>query len=227
MNTEPKVVLSVVVGSQLHGLANDKSDTDIRGVFMHPLIDFISPFKTLKNTSWIEGDIDNTSYELCEFAKYATKGNMTILEIMWSNMVRESDPIIGRAIQENRSKFLDSEGIFNAAKGYAHNQYNKMNLFQPDARTPKFVIAYIRVLQQAIELLTDGTFSPQIIRNKDLLLEIKYKWSDEMIPVVSKLFAALQVELADVHARHHDAFTPDIPWIEAFLFQAYYDSVNA
>jgi len=62
-----KIITKVVVGSRLHGLANDRSDWDYRGIHITPLKDVLSPFKTLKNTSWIEGDIDNTSYELADF----------------------------------------------------------------------------------------------------------------------------------------------------------------
>ncbi len=66
------VILSVVVGSRLHGLNKPTSDYDIRGIFMHRLQELVSPFKTLKNTSWVEDDVDNTSYELRDFCKLAS-----------------------------------------------------------------------------------------------------------------------------------------------------------
>lgn len=218
-----KTILSVVVGSRLHGLAKEKADFDIRGVFMHPLKDIVSPFKNLKNTSWIEGDEDNTAYELRDFCKLATKGNATILETLWSNQVREISKE-GNVLTENRRKFLDSQLIYDAHKGYAHNQYNKMNLFEPDQRTPKFAVAYVRVLVQGIQLLEEGTFSPQIDDEdlKKFLIEVKNKWdSKKHIPELSKRFASLQVKLADVYAKNFHKFTPDIEWIEDFLIKAY------
>jgi hypothetical protein len=42
-----------------------------------------------------------------------------------------------------------------------------------------------------------------------------------LIPELSKKFAAMQVELADIHAKHHGKFKPDIPWIEDFILRAY------
>lgn len=215
-----KTILSVTVGSRLHGLHNEKSDWDIRGVFMHPLKDLISPFKNLKNTNWIEGDIDNTSYELASFCKFLTKGNATILEVLWSNMVKECDEI-GKQLQDNRLKFLDSKYIFDAHKGYAHNQYNKMNLFEPDERTPKFAVAYMRSMEQARQLLATGDFSPQVVRYKDFMLEVKHNFTPDLIPALSRHFAKAQVELADVYAKHHDKFKPDIDWIENFIYESY------
>lgn len=68
-----KVLTKVVVGSRLHGLNTETSDWDYRGIHIHPLQDALSPFKKLKNTDWIEGDEDNTSYELADFCKNAPK----------------------------------------------------------------------------------------------------------------------------------------------------------
>lgn len=218
-----KTILSVVVGSRLHGLAKEDSDYDIRGVFMHPIKDIVSPFQNLKNTSWIEGDEDNTAYELRDFCKLATKGNATILETLWSNQVQEESSE-GKILRANRHRFLDSKAIFEAHKGYAHNQYTKMNLFEPDARTPKFAIAYVRVLTQATQLLASGTFSPQIEnkKQKKFLMEVKHNWNAKKhIPELSRGFASLQVGLANVYANNPNKFTPDIEWIEDFLIKAY------
>lgn len=214
------VLHKVVVGSRLHNLHNETSDYDYRAIFVHPIGDLISPFKTIKNTAWIEGDEDNTAYELREFCKVATKGNPTILEILYSNMVIETTPW-GQELVENKHKFLDSERIFHAFKGYAHNQYKKMNLFEPDARTPKFAVAYLRSLIQGAELLESGELTNQITEQRDFLLEVKYNWDSKLIPELSRQFELWQVKLADTYAKNHDKFKPDIPWIENFVYRVY------
>lgn len=84
-----KILTKVVVGSRLHGLDTPESDWDYRGIHIHNLKEALSPFRKLKNTTWIEGDEDNTSYELRDFCKNATKGNATILEVFFSNQVVE------------------------------------------------------------------------------------------------------------------------------------------
>jgi predicted nucleotidyltransferase len=52
--SEIKLLTKVVVGSRLHGLDTPTSDWDYRGIHIYPLKDALSPFKTLKNTQWIE-----------------------------------------------------------------------------------------------------------------------------------------------------------------------------
>lgn len=216
-----KQILKVVVGSRLHNLHNEKSDYDYRGIFVHDLIDIVSPFRKVKNTSWIEGDVDNTSYELRDFCMYATKGNPTILEVLFSNMVEEEDEL-GKELRENRHKFLDSTRIFEAYKGYAHNQYNKMNLFEPDQRTPKFAVAYLRSLYQGAGLLERGEIENQISGGlRDWLMEVKYNFSANLIQGLSKDFAQLQTKLSETYYKNHDKFKPDVEWIEQFLMKAY------
>jgi len=216
-----KQILKVVVGSRLHNLHNEKSDYDYRGIFVHDLIDIVSPFRKVKNTSWIEGDVDNTSYELRDFCMYATKGNPTILEVLFSNMVEEEDEL-GRELRENRHKFLDSTRIFEAYKGYAHNQYNKMNLFEPDARTPKFAVAYVRSLSQGAGLLDTGEIENQMSGPlRDFLLEVKYNFKPTLIRELSGRFTQMQLALSEAYYRNHDKFKPDIEWIEQFLMKAY------
>jgi len=216
-----KDILSVVVGSRLHGLHQDTSDTDIRGIFQEDIEELISPFRTPKTTHWTEGDEDNTSYELRHFCKMAVQGNPTILEILWSNQVVHTTPA-GTYLQMWRHDFLDSHNIYEAHKGYAHNQYKKMNLFEPDARTPKFAVAYLRSLRQGIDLLLTGDFSPQVAEgDKEFLMEVKYSWNPGLIPVLSRKFAELQVEFADVYAQNHDRLKPDIGIIEEFLLGEY------
>jgi predicted nucleotidyltransferase len=216
-----QLIHKVVVGSRLHGLNNEKSDFDYRGVFMHDMIDVLSPFRSIKNTTWIEGEEDNTAYELRDFCKYLTQGNATILEVLYSNQVIETSDL-GKELVDNRLKFLDSTRIYEAHKGYAHNQYNKMNLFEPDARTPKFAIAYLRSLVQCKALLETGELSPQYVEDdKDFLMAVKYNFKLDMVQELSRKFAALQVSCADAYAKNHNKFKPDIPWIEDFVLRAY------
>lgn len=188
---------------------------------MHTLKDVLSPFQTLKNTSWIEGDEDNTSYELADFCKQATKGNATILEVFFSNEIIEQTDI-GQEMRDNWTKFIDTDAFVMASRGYAHNQYNKMSLFEPDARTPKFAVAYLRVLWQCKEFLRTGTFPCQVTDAtwKQYMLDIKYGWNDSMIPGLTEAFMQLQGEVT-THWAKADKLTPDVDWIEDFIYRAY------
>lgn len=222
--TNKKILGKFVVGSRLHNLYNENSDFDYRGVHISPLIDILSPYRKNKNTVWIEGNEDNTSYELIDFCKFATQGNPTILEVLYSNQVKEITPEM-EELRNNRYKFLDSTRIFEAAKGYAHNQYNKMNLFDPDKRTPKFAVAYLRTLWQTTQLLETGELPVQITGEmREFLYKVKYydfeKFHD-ISPELTRLFSVWQVKLAGAYQKNNDKFKPDFEWIENFIVKTY------
>jgi predicted nucleotidyltransferase len=219
-----KILTKVVVGSRLHGLHNENSDYDYRGIHIHPLIDVLSPFKQTKNTDWIEGDEDNTSFELADFCKSATRGNATILEVFFSDYIVETSPIADE-LRANYRKFFDTDAFVMASRGYAHNQYNKMQLFEPDARTPKFAIAYLRVLWQCAEMLENGTF-PCRIDDPDLkqfMLRLKSTHPESFTPLIPELterFMAMQQRVTDAYAKA-EKIKPEIKWIEEFIYRAY------
>jgi len=219
-----KVLTKVVVGSRLHGLAGPDADYDYRGIHIHPLKDVLSPFKKIKNTDWIEGDVDNTSYELAEFCKDATRGNATILEVLFSDYIVETSRVADE-LRANWKRLFDTDAFVLASRGYAHNQYNKMQLFEPDNRTPKFAVAYIRVLWQCQEMLRTGTFpcrihDPEIA---DFLKRIKFTPPESFTPLVPELtekFMLMQQKVTDAYAKA-EKVKPDINWIEEFIYDAY------
>lgn len=221
-----RVLTKVLVGSRLHGLHNEQSDYDYRGIHIHNLDEVLSPFKKLKNTSWIEGDEDNTSYELADFCKNATAGNATILEVFFSDQIIETTPIADE-MRANWRKFIDTDRVVMASRGYASNQLNKMQLFddigvKDQRRTSKFAIAYCRVLWQCAEFLRTGDFPCQITEQpiKAFLLKLKSGWKDEYIPECTELFSQLQARVTD-EWKSADKLKPDTEWIEGFIYRAY------
>lgn len=221
-----KIITKVLVGSRLHGLANEKSDYDYRGIHMSPLVEVLSPFKTLKNTSWIEGDIDDTSYELADFCKQAVQGNATILEVFFSDKVEQTSDIAD-TMRDNWQKFMDTDRFVMASRGYANNQLNKMALFdnigmKGQERTPKFAIAYCRVLWQCSEFLKTGHFKCAIDDEELLrfLLTVKNNWSTDLVPPLTEKFSLLQAEVSKAWATA-PKMKPDIEWIERFIYDSY------
>lgn len=221
-----KVLTKVLVGSRLHGLANEKSDYDYRGIHIHDLKEVLSPFQTLKNTTWIEGDEDNTSYELADFCKQAVHGNATILEVFFSNEIVSSS-LVADKMRANWPKFIDTDKVVMAGRGYASNQLNKMQLFddigvKDQKRTSKFAISYCRVLWQTSEFLRTGEFKCQIDDSdlKPFLLKLKAGWSDDYIPECTERFARLQADVTE-HWKTAEKIKPDIKWIEEFIYDAY------
>lgn len=234
-NTESIPVAKVVVGSQLHRTATPQSDWDYRGIYLeHPRY-ALSPFRQHKTTSWIEGDEDNTSYELREFCKLATKGNATILEVFFSDMVIDTSPI-HQEMQENWEKFMDTHNFIAASRGYASNQYKKALSYDDlgvrgQVRTAKFIISFIRVMWQCEQYLLTGKFlcSLETCDMFDFIKSIKGLPREEIdIPLCFAKMEELDKRLykAETYCQESTPMrynrSPDIPYIENFLYRAYF-----
>lgn len=234
---QKNVLTKVVVGSRLHGLDTPTSDWDYRGIHISPLKNVLSPFRKNKNTDWIEGDEDNTSYELAEFCKLATKGNATILEVFFSNKVIDTSAP-AEEMRENWKKFMDTKYFIDASRGYAHNQYNKFYNFESPGvkgqeRTAKFAVAFLRVMWQCEQFLLTGEFKCNLQESDlyPLLKKIKPMSREEIEPLIPEVFG----KMSEMNQRvTHAVFEadksilemkPDIEWIEDFIYRTYTENL--
>lgn len=161
-------ILRVLVGSQAHGLADAKSDADYRGVFVIPTSELLRLGPKPVSTQWIEGDVDNTSYELSHFLFLATKSNPSILEVF------KGDPLTGNnehwigigwagdSLLKLFPHVWSSVGVLDAFTGYGNNQRKKM-LENKDGRMDKYAVAWLRTLYNAVCLLKQGDFSLSVV----------------------------------------------------------------
>lgn len=162
-----KTLIKVLVGSRAHGLHNEESDYDYRGVYIAPTSEVLSLGRSIKNTQWIEGKQDDTSWEVGKFLHLATKCNPTVLEVFKA-------PIIAHGDREPREAPLSSElrnlfkyvwnptDVRNAFVGYGLNQRKKF-LNKNDNRPNKYATAYLRTLYEAHELLSTGDFQVSMV----------------------------------------------------------------
>lgn len=230
-----KLITKVVVGSRLHGLHTPESDYDYRGVFISQLKDVLSPFKRQKTTSWIEGNEDDTSYELAEFCKMATKGNATYLEVFFSDMIIDTSPIADE-MRANWKKFMNTTQFIDASRGYAHNQWNKFYNFESKGingqeRTAKFAVAFLRVMWQCEQFLLTGKFKCDLSESDlfPLLKKIKPLSVKEIQTFLPEVVTAMgdmdrRVSIAMSKSKFID-LKPDIEWIEDFIYKAYTDKI--
>lgn len=229
-----KEIAKVLVGSRLHGTYRPDSDYDYRGIYMSGITDKLSPFRKEKTTSWIEGNEDDTSYELAEFCKLATKGNATIWEVFKSDKIIETSAI-HKEMQENWLKFMDTKNFVNASRGYAHNQWNKF--FNRDDigemnqnRTAKFAISFLRVMWQCEQFLRTGEFYCNLENSDviDLIKSIKGLSAEELAPQAPEIYRKMD----ELERRVYEAWStteykdlkPDIPYIEDFIVRSYQES---
>lgn len=161
-------ILKTIVGSQAHGLATPKSDFDYRGVFVVPTSELLKLGNTAKTTSWIEGNDDDTSWEIGHFLNMATHCNPTVLETFLAPLAPATvpEPSLNelRFRDELRALFphvWNSADVKNAFIGYGLNQRKKF-FDNKDNRAPKYAAAYLRTLYNAWELLSTGTFTVRV-----------------------------------------------------------------
>ena len=152
-------ILKVIVGSQAHGLATPESDTDYRGVFVQPTSEILKIGGHTRTTSWIEGNDDDTSWEIGHFLFLSMKSNPTILETYLSPIFYSNE--LGRELRDLFPYVWDSKAVRDAFIGYGLNQRKKM-LEDKDKRPNKYAAAYLRVLYNAFQLLSTGTFTIKI-----------------------------------------------------------------
>ncbi len=175
-------ILKVLVGSQAHGLATEDSDYDYRGVFITPTMDF---FKVggakVKETEWLEGVEDNTSYEIGHFLNLATRCNPSALEVFAAPVI-ETTPV-GMELRLLFPSIWNSKGVLDAFMGY--NQQKKMldDKYESRERKWKFAVAYLRTLVQGIHLFRDDELIVQMPAEwNSILRDVKKgEWSEGMV----------------------------------------------
>lgn len=164
--------LRCIVGSVAHGLATNKSDIDLRGVFITPTEELLRIGAHPDQTSWIENEtVDNCEWEIGKFLLMATKCNPTVLEVFkapwsadgWKNCATFQDgSSVGDEIKKLFPYVWNSQMVKDAFIGYSLNQRKKF-FDNKDQRAPKYAAAYLRVLYNAYELLSTGDFSVSLI----------------------------------------------------------------
>ena len=165
-------ILSVLVGSRAHGLNTPESDYDYRGVFVNPTRKIVAmeKFRDAKSTSWIEGDIDQTSYEIGHFLHLASKGNPSILELMVGPVSHVSQ--LGIELRTMLPYMVDTQSVVNSFCGYSLNQRKKMFDDHMNRRW-KYAVAYLRVLIMGEQLVRTGTMT----------LKVPDAWKEYLIDV--------------------------------------------
>lgn len=215
MEQNYKEILKVLVGSQAHGLATPSSDFDYRGVFVQPTNEILKIGGHTRTTSWIEGKDDDTSWEIAHFLFLSTKSNPTILETYLAPEIYADD--WGYRLRELFPKVWSSKAVRDAFIGYGLNQRKKM-LEDKDNRPNKYASAYLRVLFNAYELLSTGTFTIKIADTEVGETVRRFKEGNftkgECIDICARW--QLKVEEAFNNNPEHQ---PDIDAINEFLLE--------
>jgi len=178
-------IYTVTVGSKMHGLDNESSDTDIRYIRAKTFFGLSDPFQNSNNKTSISKEVDEESWELRHFARLLTKGNPTCYEVINSDIYEENK--YTTLVKSLLPASHNSNFILNAHLGYCDAQIALLSLVHkkigqgfPESSTlgalveqgelpeSKFIrvvkstVAGYRVLAQGRQLLETGNFCPKV-----------------------------------------------------------------
>ena len=207
-----KPILKVLVGSRAHNLHTDDSDFDYRGVFIVPTVDLLSIGKNMKTTNWVEGKVDDTSWELGHFLKMATQCNPNVLDVFKGEVIDAGPGGAGRRLQELWPAVISRRRILDAYLGYSHNQFKKL-MDQEAVDTPrvwKFGVTYIRALLNGIDILKTGTFRLKV---EPAYLDFLINLREGMLSRGHIVDAAMRLQ-KKIHAAYGRSSVPEAPDLE-------------
>jgi hypothetical protein len=156
-----KTIFKAIFGSKCYGTDDENSDTDIRGIYLPTIRDYLK----LERKNEIRINDEEVYFSIDKFFKLAIENNPSVFEWMWipNNLILEATeefiPIL-----ENREKFL-SKQLFYKFKGYAMSEFDEMSKLtgKTGEKRKKMILEYgydpkkamncIRLIEQAKELL--------------------------------------------------------------------------
>lgn len=136
----PCVVLESIVGSRAWGLADESSDTDVRGVFALPLPwwnRLVDPPRDL-----VGADSASTYWELGKTVRQALRADPNTLEMLFVPSVRALDPI-GDALLAARDAFVSAQ-VYASFGRYALSQLARLAQSARLAEHRHHVLAWLR-----------------------------------------------------------------------------------
>ncbi len=154
----PCVVLEATVGSRAWGLADEGSDTDLRGVFVAPFRHtqgLVAPPQDL-----VSVDGSATYWEVEKSFRQALRGDPNTLELLFVESARALDPI-GQWILDERDAFVSAE-IYGTFGRYALSQLKKLEQSLKLAKHRSLLLDWLREdkvtsIDQVATRLVDAT----------------------------------------------------------------------
>ncbi len=246
------MIIKTLAGSRAYGLETEGSDWDFHGVYATPTSKLLSIGPTPATSVWQSGDTadDFQSWELGHFLHLATKCNPTVLETFVAPVVVSEDPTlilsygmdiappppgapyaltIGEGLRALFPYVLARKRVFDAFRGYAHNQRAKLfskpddpTAPQPTGRAWKFATQYLRVLLQGERLLLTGELVLDMTRygimnGAPFLMDVRNgKFS--MGHVIDKA-AELEAKLKEAYEDSDMQEEPDLDAVNDFLLK--------
>lgn len=212
-------ILKAIVGSKLHRLDTPTSDFDYKGIHKSSLKEKLSVFTRVPERITLDTS-DDISYELDHFVSLCAKGNPTILETLFSDLILHQSPLY-RELKNSWQKVFSTHKYVSACLGYARTQHHKADL-KTEARQGKLATAEIRVLSQCITFLETGEIeciAPEEYR--DLMMDWKTRKGGVSKFELELHSEPLVAQIKEIEKDSEFQYEPDEEWIDDFIYHAY------
>ncbi|MBX7169609.1 MAG: nucleotidyltransferase domain-containing protein [Pyrinomonadaceae bacterium] len=210
------VIYRCVVGSRAFGLDDEKSDADLRGIYLPPA-----------NLHWsmygVPEQIENKENEECywelqKFLMLALKANPNVLECLNTPLIEFKNEIADELLAI-KNVFL-SKLVYQTYNGYVMSQFKKL---EQDLRSTgeirwKHAMHLIRLLLQGIEILKTGELNVKIVENRDKLLMIKR--GELLWESINDWRLMLHKDFENAFAKTKLPERPDYERVNQFLIEA-------
>lgn len=210
------VIYRCVVGSRAFGLDDEKSDTDLRGIYLPPANLHWSMFGVPEQLENKENE--ECYWELQKFLTLALKANPNILECLNTPLIEFKNEIADELLSI-KNAFL-SKLVYQTYNGYVMSQFKKL---EQDLRSVgeirwKHAMHLIRLLLQGIDILKTGELTVKVEENREKLLAIKcgeFMWES-----VNDWRLMLHKEFENAFAKTKLLERPDYERANKFLIDA-------
>jgi len=165
------VIYRCVVGSRAFGLDDERSDTDLRGIYLPPA-------QLHWSMDGVPEQLENKENEECywelqKFLLLALKANPNVLECLNTPLIEYKNEIADELLSI-KNAFL-SKLVYQTYNGYVMSQFKKL---EQDLRAIgeirwKHAMHLIRLLLQGIEIMKTGELTIKVSENRDKLMAIK------------------------------------------------------
>ena len=242
---ESRVILKMLAGSHVHGLAVETSDKDYESIIIEPLAAMVTlgkPWEDIEQIGQTAPDgsklPDVKYYSLRKWCSMASRGNPNFILPLFAPLesILKIDAI-GSQLREMKEAFISKQAI-RAHLGYMQGQRSRMvnhqatfggghgrglprfDLIEKYGYDTKFAMHLLRLGYQGLELATDGRVTLPIWPSvREQLLSVRR----------GELTLTQVLEWADdMEGRMKIAFdasslpdNPDMPRIEAFMQKTY------
>lgn len=206
-----QIVLEGIVGSRAHGLAGENSDTDRRGVFIAPSVEFFGLDDVQETAD--NPYSDEVLHELGRFVRQALKANPGAIELLWLDQY-EICTEVGRQLIALRADMLGAARVRSSHLQAAGSLLKAIH--RGGDRTPKAARHMARLLITGYGLWYSGTLraslpDPDFVKHFEATVAAgETSIADEMLGHYEKLFAETPTVLPEQPDREKvDAWLKD------------------